>query len=403
MTREEFMAERANGIGASEAAAACGLSGWTSQFKLYQQKRGEIPPDDATDDMDFGTIVEPSIARLYEHRHGVTLTYPLPRRVHPDPRYGFVFATGDAEESPTVGVELKSMNHFRAKLVKEHGLAEIVPEYLCQAQQQMAVMGWEVVKLVALVERRLEVWDIPRDDELIELILSREAELWSRIQRGDPPPVDLTREDALQDVRDRFTKVASGEFRRLSPEAAAAWKRRSELSAQIKALEEQRDRELAAVLLEIGDAAGGVLPGDGKVVKRTPVAASTYTVERKAFIQTRECNWKGGDIRPSAIEELTAFEEVVEFGDAVERIDRRLRSEGFLCNHVSPSGSRYFVHGEHNVRVRVSDHEPNQATRRWIKRNDVIDIRWNQSPAALLADLSIVTEAKERCSDARPG
>jgi putative phage-type endonuclease len=389
--RDDFISQRVRGIGASEAAAACGVSPWKTPYQLYLEKRGEGEAVEETEDMEFGTIIEPSIARLYERRHGVSLRYPLPTCVHPDPTYPFVIATGDAEESESVGVELKSMSYFRAAQVDEFGLAEVVPEYLCQAQQQMAIMGWEVVKLVALVERKLKVWEIPRDDELIDMILERETDLWRRILAGDPPPVDVTSEDALKDVRRRF-KTVGCEYVKLSAGAAEAWRRRQDVGEQIKALEKQRDGDLASVLLEIGDAAGGVLPGDCKVVKRIQIAATQVSYERKAHIQTRECKWSGGNLRGVPVVESLEAEESPEV--VASKLDSRLRCEGFLCHHVSPSGSRYYIHADHDVRVRVSDHDPTTKTLQWREKTGAMDLRTDRRLAEVRAVLDHVLSMK---------
>lgn len=380
---------RAQGIGASEAGAACGVSAYMSPFELYQLKRGEAEPIEANEDMEFGTIVEPAIVRLYESREGVSLTYPLPRATHPE--LPWMFATGDAEESTDVGVEIKSMNPFRAKQITEYGLAECAPEYLCQAQHQMSIMGWSVVKLVALVERRLKTWTIDRDPELIEIIIEREAELWRRIKAGDPPPVDLSSAYALGDVKLRFSGKSSGRFVRLSADAAAAWERSRRLKAEEKACKERAEREVAAVLLEIGDNDGGILPGEAKAIKRVAISGGMVSYERKPHYQTREVNWKGGDVVEEIDSDVIPDVDKILDPDAVGlRVDNRLRSSGFLCHHVSESGSRYYIHGTRELRIRVADHEPNEKTMEWMDRHAVWSVRLDQGASDVRRQLSEV-------------
>ena len=59
--------------------------------------------------------------------------------------------------------------------------------------------------------------------------------------------------------------------------------------------------------------------------------------------------------------------------DLVRRIDFKLQAAGFLLVDTSPSGSRYYLHKTEPTRVRVADHEPNEAT--WGKKDGVYSYR----------------------------
>jgi putative phage-type endonuclease len=66
--RDEWLAARRQGIGASEIAAVLGISPWESRFSLHWRKRNgwEI---DASDEMSAGTRLEPAIADWWADEH----------------------------------------------------------------------------------------------------------------------------------------------------------------------------------------------------------------------------------------------------------------------------------------------------------------------------------------------
>lgn len=282
----EWWAARRTGIGASRAAAACGLSQYATPLEVYLELRGEAPEREETAEMRFGTIIEPAIVELYQQQHGVQVTYPMPMHRHPE--HEFMLATPDAELTPEVGLELKSMSSHRAKQIDEQGLANVAPDYVCQAQQQMAVTGWQCVFLVALVERRLMRWEIDRNDRLIGLMVEREAELWDRIQRAEPPEIDHTHPRALEFIRALHPDITPG-IVRLPDELAAMQDEYADLSKQIRDMQARQQEIRARQLAEIGDHEGGLLPG-GKYLRRTIQQRKGYTVEPSERLDVRVVN-----------------------------------------------------------------------------------------------------------------
>lgn len=67
----EWLEARGHGVGASEAAAALGLSRWESKYSLWARKCGLVPPPEPSVAMRVGTALEPMIASLYADQVGM--------------------------------------------------------------------------------------------------------------------------------------------------------------------------------------------------------------------------------------------------------------------------------------------------------------------------------------------
>ena len=76
MSREAWLDVRKQGIGASDAAAAVGISPYQSPLELWMIKTGrdgDMPkpdPDDDSSPMYWGNILEPIVAQHYTRRSG---------------------------------------------------------------------------------------------------------------------------------------------------------------------------------------------------------------------------------------------------------------------------------------------------------------------------------------------
>ena len=292
---------RSSGVGASEAAAACGLSKYDQTVELYLRKIGEAPAVETTEEMLFGTCIEAGGIRFFSELNNIPVRYPLPTVRHPE--HPFVLATPDFEITPEEGGEFKSMSWQLARQVDQYGLAEVCPQYILQAQQQMAVMGWKVVRLVALVERKLREWPIERNDRLINMMIEREAVFWDHVTRRVPPDIDFSKAGALKAVQALYPEVANGTVIALSEDAGAAWEGYESLGKQIKELDEERDKCKAFVLAEIGENYAGLLPDGGRMIRRkqNPECAVSYT--RKPYIDVRAVKYDGSPVFCPAIEE----------------------------------------------------------------------------------------------------
>lgn len=290
----EWNAARLTGIGASEAAAALGESTFSTPFKLYAVKCGLIPPMEDTDAMRLGRKLEQVGVTEYAHRNGVAVRYTeCPMLRHPD--YPFILATPDAVLENDDLLEIKTTT-WRTKLGEQtaEGDAEIPPEWVCQAQQQMLVTETQRVHFGVLVDGRgWKQYTIERDEGLIEAIIAAESELWDRIQRRDPPDPDWHHPSTADVVRKMFDHVSEGETVQLSGKASMAWDAYERLGKQIKQLESDREGLKSRVLAEIGAAEAGVLCSGDRMVRRKRILMAERIVKAHERLDVRAVKVRG--------------------------------------------------------------------------------------------------------------
>ena len=188
-------------IGASEAAAACGRSPYTSPLELYLTKRGEYEPErseETVEAMEMGTHLEPLILDRYAKRTGFHLARSLPMFF--SSTEPFMAATPDAmvycpTASLSRSVDAKATTGRRYDKTGEDvsafgadGTDQIPVDYLLQGQQQCHVLGVEVVDFPVLFDARtLRIYTVKRDSDLVSELIAAEKELCERIVNGEPP------------------------------------------------------------------------------------------------------------------------------------------------------------------------------------------------------------------------
>lgn len=297
----QWYAARKTGIGASRAAAACGMSKYGSPLTVYEELLGESEEQIENKHTRFGKFMEPAIIAMYRDElddDDIGVEYPLAMYRHPE--WKFMLATPDACEvdlrggSHHVGLEIKTIDPMYAKAIDlvELGIEEALPEYVIQAQQQMAVMTWRSVKIVMLLGKELRIWEIYRDEETIALIKECEEDLWNRVQNRNPPPV--TSHLDLTAFRKKLN--VAGSVVPLSNANSADWEQYEELGQQIKALNEQRDLLKAKVLAEIGDAPAGLLPNGTHMIRRKIIDKEAYEVRAQSVLDVRKVKYDGSPI-----------------------------------------------------------------------------------------------------------
>lgn len=185
LSHQDWLAVRNTGIGGSDAAAACGLNPYMSMLELWLIKTGRQNPDlsdglmeNAYSPLYWGKELEPLIAKYYTAKTGNKVRRVNAVLQHPDPDKSFMLANLDyAVNKSEVGVlEIKTTGEHGAKLWK-HG----VPLYVtCQVQHQLAVTGKSLAHVCVLIcGHEARVYEIKRDDILIEKLIKQERRFWS--------------------------------------------------------------------------------------------------------------------------------------------------------------------------------------------------------------------------------
>lgn len=253
-SREEWLAIRRTGIGASDAAAALGVSKYKTPYQLWLEKRGEVEDADLSDNLSVqqGIILEAPVAEIYQLRTGRRIervNRVLRRRDRP-----YMMATLDRR---VIGerrlVEVKTVGLGNGGYVSDEwgeDATDKTPFHVgVQAQDQLAVTGYDVCDVPALLAGYgVRIYTIHRDEELIAMIEQRLEQFWNCVLTGEPPPV-TTPDDAL--ARWPLSQQAEAVA---TPDVITLVNRYRELDSQKDALDDELSRVKADICAFMADA-----------------------------------------------------------------------------------------------------------------------------------------------------
>jgi len=172
--RKEWLARRKSGIGASDSPNILDLTTWGSALSVYLDKIGESDDFDITERMEIGLDIEDTIVKIFKKRTGLKvhrITKELWSKDH-----SFLFATPDGRVvGQRAGIECKNIGIYD----KSKWEGNIPDQYMIQCQHGMLVTGYDKWYLAALFSgNRFEYYEIHRDQELIDMLISKLTSFW---------------------------------------------------------------------------------------------------------------------------------------------------------------------------------------------------------------------------------
>lgn len=213
LSHDKWLEVRKQGIGSSDAAAACGIHPYLSMLELWMIKTGRMRSDidDSATNIDgysplyWGNTLEPMVAKYYQQHTGNKVRRVNAILQHPDPEQHFMLANLDyavvGNEEVQI-LECKTAGEHGAKLWK-HG----VPLYVtCQVQHQLAVTGKTAAHIcVLLCGHEAKIYKVERDEQLINSILWHERLFWQYVETDTPPTPDHS-ESAARALQQLYPK-----------------------------------------------------------------------------------------------------------------------------------------------------------------------------------------------------
>lgn len=264
-------------IGGSEAAAACGLDPFRSRVQLWLERTGRAPARDMTEQMRWGTILEPIIVRELRDVYGIETGGPEPEYAraatapewmsgHPD-RFALI------EEEDAI-LEVKTTNAYRSR---EWG--DGVPAGpMLQVQHYLALTGLRLGMVACLIGgQRLVIRRCDRDDQLIAHMLRLEEEFVGFVERDEPPPPDGT--EATDKALGLLYPEARDGVVHLTAEDAALVEELRARKRTLKATREDVAEVEQALKMRLGEYQVGVFEGR-PLVKWTATHSRLFDVTR---------------------------------------------------------------------------------------------------------------------------
>ena len=235
MDKLEWLKERQRGIGGSDVGAILGVNKWKTPFEVYLEKTEEITEVKETSEAAYwGTELEELVAKEFSKRTGKKVRRDSRHLVHP--KYPFMVANIDRR---VVGenaiLECKTANQFLAKEWKDD---EIPASYILQCQHYMSVTGAEKCYIACLIGGQRFIYkEIPRDNELIEMIIAAEKEFWEEhVMKRIPPALDGS-SAAEKYLKERYSNPTPYSEINLKSECKDMINEYLQLKENIKALE----------------------------------------------------------------------------------------------------------------------------------------------------------------------
>lgn len=266
---------RAKGIGGSDAGAACGISRWKTPVQLWQEKTGQVPPENL-DDKEFvqwGSLLEDVISDEWARRHGHKVRRMNQTRVDKD--LDFMVANIDRDiVGIREGLEVKNSSVWMADEWGEDGTDEVPLFYLIQGAHYMRVLDYEAWNFgVLLGGNELRSYRIMRNEEVESNLIELETYFWECVTDHKAP--EAIQVDDLQRINPNSQGYieASDEIAERVSEIAKVKARKKELDGR----EDELKLEIGKFMGEAGDL---VLPGDNS----TPIV-TFRTGKRSKFLK----------------------------------------------------------------------------------------------------------------------
>ena len=208
LSYEEWLEYRKTGIGGSDASVVCGINKYKSPVELWMEKTGQLPYQEAGEAAYWGTQLEPMVRTEFTKRTGIEIQ--LVKQLLQSEEYTFMQANLDGIcEHPELGTCI-----FEAKTASAYKASEwessIPAEYMLQIQHYMAVTGYKGIYIAVLIGGNTFKWKfVERDDEMIAMLISLEADFWEHIKSNTPPPLDGA-DASAKFLSDRFPESVLG-------------------------------------------------------------------------------------------------------------------------------------------------------------------------------------------------
>lgn len=202
--RAEWLNTRSVGIGASEGAAAVGMSPWQTPIELWKLKSGITAPKDLSGNaaVEQGNRMEPILRNFYMGTHEeYTLEYHPYDIIYQEDR-PWLFATLDGElidEGGRHGIlEIKTATPNGKAGWDKWANGNLPQNYYIQTLHQMLATGYEFVRLFAALyslngDITLREYEIERNDvkDDMDWLLEQETEFWRKVTNNIMPAMPL--------------------------------------------------------------------------------------------------------------------------------------------------------------------------------------------------------------------
>lgn len=257
LTRADWLAERLDGVGASESPILFGEGyAGTSVYKLWTEKTGLLDSEEETaEHLLVGLDMEPSLRRIFTRKAGLE-TMPAPSLCK-SRQVDYMIASLDSiaidPEHGPCPLELKNVGEYARH---DWSDGEIPLKFQVQLQHQIYVTGAKCAYILGLIGgRKPEYRRVERNDRFIEkTLLPAVQDFWLFVKTKVAPPIDGSA--ATAEAIRRLYPRSEADFKQASEEAEKACHELRKLKDEAKANEVAQEKLANFLKDEIKDSEG---------------------------------------------------------------------------------------------------------------------------------------------------
>lgn len=252
--REEWLAGRGKGIGASEAGTVLGLNPFCTPYQLWRYKKGIDPPQEENFAMKAGHYLEDAVSMFFRDGSGAHIIkastddftiYDSERpwlRVSPDRTFWRPWAKHNDAEKSILECKTTQLTIDPDNLPKH---------WFCQIQMNMGVAEYKDGALAWLtMGRDFGYRDIEFDKEFYDWMTDQITEYWQRYIVGDEEPAPYTAEDIMI----KYPRHTEGKTVKADTDIMEQLERLKVLKSEIKPMETEAKEIEGNLKLFFGDA-----------------------------------------------------------------------------------------------------------------------------------------------------
>lgn len=250
---QEWHDLRKQGITGTDVGAILGVSPFSSAYKIWAVKTGQITDDVKQNQaMRLGQLLEPALLQLFKEEHPEMQVYEVGTYAHED--YPFMIANPDGlavEGDKLWIVEIKTSRKY---------WEEIPRHYIAQVLHYADVFSADGIKIVSYAGGNYQEWTVDFTD--FELDFQREAvkEFWEEnIQAGVEPSWDGSQ--ATYEVIRELARPGDPE---VSVDLGYLGVQLANANQEAQRAEQELRQLKSAALAQMGDAKFGMVEQEGK-------------------------------------------------------------------------------------------------------------------------------------------
>jgi len=295
LNNQDFTANRTKYLGGSDIGAILGFSKYRTALDVWLEKTDRVVNVVDNLPVRFGSFAEEFVASEYANQTGNVLVHNEVGVTHPTypfmvghiDRFVFNSSLDSARDSQspfnpdgscaaTHLLECKTASPFNQLDWGELGTDEVPMSYLVQCLWYLAITNLERCDVAVLFGNSdFRIYEVYRDKELEDLIISKAAAFWNDyVQLDTPPPAQCE-----ADYQILFKKEISGKAVEANPTLCELTQKLQLLNSEIKSKELEISQIKQTIMGEMGEAE--LLTYHGQILATWKSPKQSYRLDSK--------------------------------------------------------------------------------------------------------------------------